>query len=217
MNGGVQFAESLAGFEEFRADVERHLDTTVTLPDWPFRAAGFVVMYEYERVLGGSYGAVIEALVDQYGDEVVTVLGLYPAATYYARAYEFVPAFKLHCELVRDSAESFVDAYWAGVSHEPGGDPTGAITYTIDIIAIAGSSGAWAVWGQRDWEIGLLVTREREGRWRDVDVLWFGPEVDLDEVRGPPGWGMMPIDDRQRETFSRHVRTRGSGPDAAPG
>lgn len=107
--------------------------------------------------------------------------------------------------------ESLRESYAAGLHYEPGGDPTGALAHTINVIGIAGSSGAWSAWGQRDWEIGLLLTPESQGPWLQQPVRWFGRDIDLDSVRSPAGWGVS-LGDRERSTFWLNVRERGSGP-----
>lgn len=102
------------------------------------------------------------------------------------------------------------DGYGDGLRHEPGGDPTGAMAYTLNVMTVSGSSGAWAVWGQRDWEIALLLTRDPGGAWRDAGVPWFGHDVGLDSIRAPSGWG-MPLSGEKVAAFQAHLRERGSG------
>ncbi len=186
------------------AEVSEQIDTAVRLPNWPFLvASGFVTIYEYDRLLGTSFGTVLQALVTTYGDSVVTVVGVEPRMPYYRDEYSFFPAFQLE----PGSAGS---GYGEGMRHEPGGDPTGALAYTVNTLAIAGSSQAWSVWGQRDWEIGLLLTRDEFGPWGDQIVPAFGRDIDLNSIRSPAGWG-VPLTERDLTTFWQNVRDRGSG------
>ncbi len=101
-------------------------------------------------------------------------------------------------------------SYSAGLRYEPDSDPTGALGESLDVVAMAGSSEAWAVWAQRDWEIGLLLTAAPSGSWRSTDVPWFDRETDLDSLRSPTGWGPA-LSEGDLATFTRNVHERGSG------
>jgi hypothetical protein len=206
MTMGPRFADSDDSFSELVKVVHAQLNTACRLPDWPFKMLdGFAVIYEYDRILGGDFGPVIAALASAYGDEVVTVVGFEPSPSYYRDAYNFYPGFQV-------PGRSAGDGYGEGLRYEPGGDPTGAMGDTLDIVAIAGTSEAWSVWGQRDWEIGLLLTRDLGGAWLGDDVPWYNHDVDLASIRSPAGWG-MPLSDAQLETFEKNLRGRGSGPE----
>jgi hypothetical protein len=199
-----QFAGNDKDFAELVAEVRRQLDPAARLPNWPFlTSSGFVTIYEYDRMLGGDFGLVVQALAQTHGDRLVTVVGLDPPAAYYGDGYGFLPGFRIADDLVAAS-------YGAALRYEPGGDPTGAMAFTINVVGIVGSSGAWSAWGQRDWEIGLVLTPESQGPWLQQPVPWFGPDVDLDSIRSPAGWGTS-LAAEDRSTFWRNVRERGSG------
>ena len=204
MTDFVSFPESAEAFSDLQARVQELLDTETRLPAWPFLArSGFATIYEYDRLLGGDFGAVLQALAELHGDEDVTVLGLEPEASYYRRSYDYFPGFHI-------DRDSISEGYSLGLRREPGGDSAGALAYTLNVIAIVGSSGAWSVWGQRDWEIGILLTPESSGPWLEVPVAWYGRDLDLDSIRSPAGWG-MPLTEEDRSTFWHNVRERGSG------
>lgn len=204
MTTAVRFAESAEAFAGLQAALQVQLDTAARLPDWPFLTpSGFVTIYEYDRILGGTFGAVLETLAQVYADQVVTVVGLDPPQAYYWDEYSCFPGFQI-------DRSSLSDGYAIGLRHEPGGDPTGAMAYTTNILGLTGSSGAWSVWGQREWEIGLLLTPESEGPWLRAPVPWFGRNVDLDSIRSPAGWGVS-LGEKERSTFWRNLRERGSG------
>jgi hypothetical protein len=191
-------------FVELKRVLAGSLDLSARLPNWPFRAeSGYVTIYEYDRVLGSSFGAVLQALADAHGDVTVAAIGLSPEPAYYRREYGFFPGFETA------GASVGVD-YGVGVRWEPGGDPTGSLGDTLDVIAIAGASGAWSVFAQRDWELGLLLTPNPVGAWLHSGVPWFGRDIDLDSIRSPSGWGAS-LSQIDLATFWRHVRERGSG------
>lgn len=201
--GGLVTSES--AFAELLVDVQRQLDTSVRLPDWPFVApTAFATIYEYDRMLGGSFGLVVKALALTHGDRSVAVVGIEPPVSYYRPEYGLFPGFRI-------PPDSSDEDYAANLRYEPGGDPTGAMAFTTNVLAIAGTSGAWAIWGQRDWEVGLLVTPQREGPWLEQPVPAFGRDVDLESIRSPAGWGTS-LSDEVRSRFWQNVRDRGSGP-----
>ena len=201
-----RFADSDSSFSELVKVINARMSPASRLPDWPFKSPyGFAVIYEYDRILGRDFGSVISSLVSASGDAMVTVVGFEPSPSYYRDAYNFYPGFQVPGRNVRDG-------YGEGLQYEPGGDPTGAMGDTLNVVAITGTSGAWSVWGQRDWEIGLLLTRDRGGAWLGDDVPRYGHDVNLASIRSPAGWG-MPLSDAQIETFEENLRERGSGPD----
>lgn len=191
-------------FQAMRDIVGSNVALDVRFPNWPFRDAhGYTVIFEYDRVLGGGFGEVLAELADAHGDEAVTAVGVDPSPSIY-REGGFFPAFSVPGGSIRTG---YNDAMW----FEPGVDVVYCLAITLNMIAITGSSGAWAVFARRDWEIGLLLTPEPTGPWLDTSVAWFDRDIDLDEIRSPAGWG-MPLSDADREEFARQIRERGSGP-----
>jgi hypothetical protein len=200
----MTFPTSDAEFAELWNSAGTHIDLGTRFPAWPFRAAtGFATIYEYDRVLGGGFGAVLHELSRAHSDEAVTIVGLEPNPSYYADEYGFFPA-------VRIAAASIRTDYGAALRWEPHGDPTGSLGDTLNVVAIVGSSGAWSVFAQRDWEIGLLLTLEDRGGWMASGVPWFRRDVELDSIRSPAGWGATLIEE-DLASFARHLRERGSG------
>ncbi|WP_106537818.1 hypothetical protein [Haloactinopolyspora alba] len=201
----THFAADEAAFNELKEQVHGTLHIGRRLPEWPFRApAGYVTVYEYDRVLGLDFGSVLDALARGHDDDSVVVLGLEPTPAYYRDEYGFLPGLQFDRGVI-------VEGFAAGLSHEPDDDPTGRLGDTLDVVAIAGSSGAWGIWGQRDWEIGLLLTPEERGAWLETGVPWFDRDVDLDSIRSPAGWGTT-LSAADREEFARQLRERGGGP-----
>ena len=86
--------------------------------------------------------------------------------------------------------------------YAPDDDPTGALVDSLNVIAISGSPGSWAIFGQRDWEIGILLTADRSGIWLSAGVPSFDIAVDLDTIRSPAGWG-LPLSVEQQTEFAR--------------
>lgn len=192
-------------FETMQGSVGAWIDLAARLPVWPFReACGYAAVFEYDRVLGGSFGAVLDELANTYRDVAITTVGVDPSPGYYRAEYGLLPAFRIPRDDVRAG-------YGAALRCEPGGDPTGALGDTLNVLAIAGTAGAWSIFAQRDWEVGLLLTADREGSWLTAGLPWFDAEVDLDSIRSPAGWGAM-LSEADRAEFARRLRERGSGP-----
>lgn len=204
MSGEVVFALRGDTFKEFERDVTERVDDASRFPDWPFRTgSGFAHVYEYDRVLGGSFGTVLAALAAAYQDSFVTVAVFDPVAEYYQTGYDFYPAFRTHGNAIEA-------AYGDALRHEPGGDPTGAIAFSANVVGMAGASRSWALWGQRDWEIALLLTPDDLGPWLDAPVPAFGRHMDLGSIRSPAGWG-VDLRESDLRAFWRNVRDKGSG------
>jgi hypothetical protein len=199
------FPTSELGFQALRGSLAARVDLDARLPTWPFRAvSGYATIFEFDRILGGDFADVLAELSRAYGDDAVTALGIDPAPPYHQVEYGHFPAFRI-------AGESVDVGYYEALRFAPRGDLTGSLGISLNVMAITGSSGAWSVFGERDWEIGLLLTPDRDGPWLEAGVPWFGHDVDLDSIRSPAGWG-MPLTAADRDEFARHLRKRRSGP-----
>lgn len=182
-----------------------HLDTR--FPSWPFRVPyGYATFFDYTFLRGGAFGDVLRELTISYKDALVGFLALEPGEGHYLDYYGFLPGFQTDASVIHS-------AYAQALTFESAGDAagiSGILGYTVDVLGIAGSSGLWAVFGQIDWEIGVLLTPDRSGPWLDVGVPWVvGDEAR--ELIGPPvGWG-EPLDENEVVSFWQHVVERGSG------
>jgi hypothetical protein len=185
---------------EFVAEVLTEVDENKRLPDWPFRKrSGHVRISEWGQH-GGGLGPVLRALTEAYHDEHVTVAVLEPEPDYYERSYAHAGAF-------RTDAASLPDRYVEQMFHEPSGDPTGALFYTARVLGITGSSHQWAVWGQQDWELVLLLTPDGLGPWLDAGIPFLGPREALDTFSPPRGWG-HPTSDAEAAAFVQNIDQR---------
>lgn len=200
----ARFAVDQRAYERLLAFIGGALETESRFPELPVRRAkSFANVVEFDRLLGSEFGSVLASLVRRYQDLSVAVVVLDPTPEYYVGAYGVFPAFEVQ-------GPSLELGYHEGLRHEPGMDPTGAIAYTANVLGIAGSSGEWSVWGQRDWEIALLFAAHDDGEWLSTPVPILGRDTDLDAIRSPAGWGMN-LSDADRATFSLNLQTRGSG------
>lgn len=177
------------------------LDGSVRFPTWPFKMDhSYAATCEFGSALSGDFEEVLVNLAAFYGDMQVTVLGLAPSWSSYEEEYHFYPGFHL-------SSASIVHGYGDALFFEPDGAAIGSLYHSLDAFAIVGSLNQWAVYGQRDWEIALLVTPDASGPWLDTGIAWFERDWDLQTFRQPEGWQMP--DDVKR--LRSNIMNRGNG------
>lgn len=209
MNSSYRFATCRSDLEAFQDELSASLDTRVRFPDWPFHVQpSHAVLYEYIRFLGGDFGEVLAQLAAAYGDAMVTVLGLEPTWDYYEVGYHAYPGFQL-------GPDSIARGYKEALFVEPDDDITGALYHSLDTFAISGDTHQWAVYGQRDWEVAVLVTTRSTGPWQKVDIPWFPHDLDLNLIRDPEPWS-MPLSEADLATFRSNTRPHG-GPELQGG
>jgi len=191
-------------FEHILRSVGSSVKCDGRLPKWPFLAQkSYIHFVEYDRVLGGDFGATLLALARAYGDSSVAFVAVEPSARCYSDLYGTMPGFEVDLHVLEKG-------YAEGIGHEPGGDPNGALAYASDALAIAGSSGRWGLWGQREWEIALLSTPQDDGPWLRTPVPLYGRGINLESIRSPAGWS-TPLNEQERGELCRNIRLRGSG------
>lgn len=111
---------------------------------------------------------------------------------YYLRHFQNWPGFRI-------ATDDLLDGYWRFLAHEPGGDPTGAIKYTANVVTLVGSTRTWSVWGQRDWDLALVHSQAEERPWLDGDVPFVSAREALSTFTEPPGF--TPLTASERSIF----------------
>ncbi|MFD1575123.1 hypothetical protein ACFSEO_13355 [Agromyces cerinus subsp. nitratus] len=184
-------------------EVQQAVDPDTRLPALPFRApTGVLDICQYSNAIEGSFGPVLQSLVDSHGDSSVSLVVLDPSPQYYRRGYGSFPAFRV-------PGSGLSDAYWDLVAHEPEDDPTGAVIYTADVVAIVGSSGQWSVWGERSWDLAIVLSQIDGGPWLTCGVPFVPVEAALADFTMPDF--KRPLPDTERSEFLRNIRERGWG------
>jgi hypothetical protein len=185
-------------------EVAGAVDTSSRLPDWPFKAPlGYVSICQFDHLLGSGFAPVLEALAASQGDDGISLVVIDPDPSYYRSQYASFPGFRVEPAALRT-------AYWAGLSREPQGDPSGAIAYTANVVAVVGSTRSWAVWGQRDWELALVLAPAQRGPWLSTGVPFVKSRTEIEELRAPSGWS-KPLTHAEVSAFMHNVEQRGSG------
>ena len=176
---GLQMAQSEDEFAAYWSDIASLLDPELRLPKMPFRlGVREVGVAQYDRMLSANFVPVLRALGEAHGDRSITLAVIQPAPSYYQEQYSFFPAF-------RASVESLEDEYWSGLSYEPLADPTGAIAFTANVVAIVGSTKSWAVWGERQWELALVQASATDRGWLDQGVPILPPGDAIERFTAP--------------------------------
>jgi hypothetical protein len=195
MTESRQYPEDRAMFDALLVGVERVVDTEIRLPSWPLRdwtAAANVDVCQYSNAIEGAFGPVLQALADFHGDEVVTTVVLDPTPAYYHEHYGTFPAFSL-------SRDDVAASFWECVSFEPGGDPTGAVVYTANVVTAVGDSGAWAVWAERSWDLAVVLSATPDGPWLACGVPFVPITTALADFTEPDF--KTPLSPTARRTF----------------
>jgi hypothetical protein len=196
------YPSDATSFQRILGSFERVLHTENRLPHWPFRSrTGTVDICQFSLAIEGPFGPVLQALVEAHEDTSVSLVVLDPAPAYYRTYYGSYPGFTL-------PAAGIAENYWDAVSFEPGGDPTGSVAYTANVVALVGSSGKWAVWAERSWDIALVQSQRAQGPWTSVGVN-FVPVEDALANFTEPGY-KLPLPSYQRATFLENFRKRES-------
>ncbi|MFN8075867.1 MAG: hypothetical protein U0Q15_10675 [Kineosporiaceae bacterium] len=196
------YPRTRADFALIAGAVSHALQVDARLPEWTFTAeSGKIDICQFGVCIEGPFGRILQHLVDEHGDVSVSLMVLSPEPEYYRQNYGSFPAFTI-------PAESVEEGYWDAVVYEPNGDPTGAVGYTANVVGIAGSSGMWAVWGERRWDIAMILSQTRYGGWLTGDVAFVDSETALSEFTEPDF--KTPLSVAERETFLSNVRARGT-------
>ncbi len=202
MNDVVTYPRDNDQNSQLLGEVRALLETESRLPDWPFRAAsGNVDVCQYGHAIEGSFGPVLQALVDTHGDVSVTGATLDPSPAYYREHYGTYGSFRI-------SGPGIGEAYWDAVAYEPQDDPTGALTFTANVVAIVGSSGQWSVWAERSWDLALVMSQYSDGPWLSRGVAFVPVEKALADFTEPDF--KTPLGADQRAEFLRNVRRAGT-------
>jgi hypothetical protein len=179
------------------------VDLEAALPAWPFRVAHAKVdICQYELLLSGDFERVLQELARVHGDTFVYLLVLDPPAIYFRGNYGLFPALTVPIELIRET-------YWDALTHEPGGNTADALAFSAERVVVVGSSASWAIWGQRDWDLAILVSPSRSRPWQYKDVPFVNARDALEEFV-VPSFRERPLSAAQLsgfiETFSDRAR-----------
>lgn len=186
------------------SDLRKVINPSARLPDSPFLGdKGTDSFCEWESFNGGSFGPFLEALALQFHDEFVSGVRLEPDD--YLDDEDMrgnFAAFHIPTSLVADE-------YWHALTYEPDDNPAEAIYNNADVLGAAGSSGSWAIWGERVVGVAIVRTVGADVSWRG-DSDWFLPPTDALHAFIEPNFNLRPLSAEFRRTFLRNVRPVGN-------
>jgi hypothetical protein len=144
------------------------------LPDVVFKKPGPKTLFaEFEVAMSGAFWPVIQAMARACGDESVHILVLDPEPEhYYLQHYGKYEAATIRI----DASEG---DYWDLISEEPSGDPTGAIVFSANVVAIVGDSGRWGCWGEKGLEVMAIQGLPEKGN-SDLHIPLLAEEEAID-------------------------------------
>ena len=185
------------------SDLRRVMNLDVRLPDSPFLIDGGTDSFcQFESFRAGTFGPFLEALANQFHDDFVSGAML-------------DPHFYLDNEDIRGNFEAFriptsqvAEQFWRSLTYEPNDNPADAM-YCADVLCVAGSSGSWAIWGERIVGVAIVRTVGVDVSWRK-DSDWFLSPTDAIRAFIEPNFELQPLSTEFRQTFLRNVRPLGS-------
>lgn len=190
----VSFVSSAEGLEVLVGLAERVIKPSVRLPSWPFTTmSGVVDVCEFEPSTSADFETVLMSLTQLHGDSSVSFLAIEKESRYFIKHYNFFPGFTL-------SVDSIPQGYWAALNHAPGGNEAESLLVRSEVITIFGSSGKWAVWAQRDWDMAVIFSESGPMVWRDRGITFLAP-ADAVEAWARPNFRLRPLTDRKVEEF----------------
>lgn len=196
------FPSSHTAFSAVLREIRTTVNTDTRLPEWPFKAQlGHAYFCQFSYAIEGAFGPVLEKLAHTYEDASVNFVVLDPAPNYYRENYGCYPAFAT-------PTHSISEGFWQAVSHEPVGDPTGSPTFTANVVAAVGTSGSWALWAERAWDLAIVLTQREAGSWLSAGVEFVPVETALANYTEPDF--KVRLRTHVREEFLRNVQERGS-------
>ncbi|HLP23156.1 MAG TPA: hypothetical protein VK139_03835 [Microbacteriaceae bacterium] len=174
-------------------------------PRFPFRRQGYVSIIDWGCVISPILGRALEQLTNMYGDTHVEVYGRNLSTDNFRDSYGYFPGFVVATEQVNAGYQAGISKNW---------NPRPGFINSLDVlaqrIAVVGSSGHWALWGERRWEIGLLQTSD-ELDLEEFDYLpLYDRNSDFTGCLPPEGWGGYPKE--IVDHFVNTVRTQGRPP-----
>jgi hypothetical protein len=189
-------------YELVFSDLRRVVNLSARLPDTPFWSdEGTDSFCELEHFRSGLFGPHLEALAVQYHDEFVSGANLDEFFVDREDRYGTFSAFRIPSSQVAEQ-------YYRALTYEPDDNLAGAMYFSAEILCVAGSSGSWAIWGERPIGVAIVRTVGSDVSWRDYSEWFLSPE-DAIEAFIEPNFNRQPLPAEWRRTFLRNVRPFG--------
>jgi hypothetical protein len=184
---------SRRGFRREMQAIDRLVDRSTTLPDQVFRrrASAFHVI-DFDQVWSQDFFRDAQRLTTRAGDVSFTFAVLRPDPDNYYHAH--FGKFPLLRFTDVDAVQCFIDE----VHEDPGDSPADAIAYKSEAILIYPRSERWAIYGDRDVEIGIVAVMDDEMastiRATAQSLRLFTPIEAVTQLLPPVYRGVVPED-----------------------
>jgi hypothetical protein len=190
-------------YELVLSELRRVMNLSARMPDTPFLSEeGTDSFCQFTRFRGGSFGPFLGALATQYHDESVSGAALEPE--FYTDREDRNGTFAAF----HISASQIAEQYWRALTYERNDNPADCMYFQSDVLCVAGSSGSWAIWGERSIGVAIVRTAGSDLSWiHDSD--WFVPPTDAIRAFIEPEFNLQPLSEQFRQTFLRNVRPFG--------
>lgn len=138
--------------------LESLVDTNAELPDQVFAPTVAVFrIFDITEVWMAAFFDAAKHVMQVRGDQtrlLVAMIRPDPIGYYYAHFRKF-PLFQFDRS---DDAQTYLDA----LNADPGNSPADALVHNAAVLAIYPESCQWVVYGDRDFEVAIIATRDRE-------------------------------------------------------
>ena len=184
---------SRSDFETELQKIDRMVDRSAALPDQVFlpRPVAFHII-DFDQVWSAEFFHDVQRLTKRAGDASFTFAVLRPDPdSYYHAEFGKFP-------LLRFSHADPAQRYINELHEDPGDSPADAIAYSSAVILVYPMSERWAIYGDRDLEIGILAVTDKEleaaVRTTAQSVRLFTPTEAVAELLPPVYRGTVPED-----------------------
>ncbi len=125
-----------------------------------FRTTGF---FEFNHILTPRFLSILRGFSQRSGDNEVFLMSLDPDADqYFYKNFQRYGALKIY-PLEPE------EAYFNALVDAPLSSPADSLQINTNIVALFGNSGEWAVWGERELDVGLAVSNLPLDEWPTLE------------------------------------------------
>ncbi len=156
----TQFIVDAKTFENERMFVERIICPGHSLPDQVFRDLSAFTFLNFDEIFTDVFFEAVQRFLQSIGDKELTFFVIEPdAVNYFFHHFKKYPLVKFdHASLTHD--------YMSSLFEDPGGSPADAVAYNSSKLVVHSDSSVWALYGSRDFELGILAFANSELRDR---------------------------------------------------
>ena len=180
-------------FERELQKIDQLVDRSAVLPDQVFvrRPSAFHII-DFDQMWSEDFFQDIQRLAKRAGDASFTFAVLRPDPdTYYHAEFGKFPVLRFSDV---DPAQRYIDE----LHMDPGDSPADAIAYHAEVILVYPTSERWAIYGDRDLELGIVAVMddEIEATLRTIahSLRLFTPTEAVTELLSPVYGGAVPED-----------------------